>query len=103
MSLTAANAVITLTIAGVFNAGQQLQQFAADDVFSVEQVTPTETLMGVDGFLSGGRTPVPVPWTISLQADSPSNFIFEQWFAAQETIAPCWLPLMTWLFLSALA
>jgi hypothetical protein len=86
-SITSANAVIALTIAGVFPTPVQLQGFAADDVFDTDQVNPSETLMGVDGILSAGFVFVPIQQNFSLQADSPSNFIFEQWNAQQQAAA----------------
>lgn len=83
-SLTAANAVITLTIPGVFNSPQQLQQFAADDATDTDTITTAQVQMGVDGFLSGGFVYVEVKQGYTLQGDSPSNFIFDQWAAAQQ-------------------
>jgi hypothetical protein len=83
-SLTAANAVITLTIPGVFNRPQQLQQFGVDDVADVDTLTIAETAMGVDGTLSGGYVFNAVKYIYTLQANSPSNFIFDQWKAAQD-------------------
>jgi hypothetical protein len=82
-TITAANAVFSISVAQLFQA-QQLQGFAADDVFSHALVAPVETLMGVDGYLSGGWTPQPKVQTIALQADSPSNVIFDTWYQAQE-------------------
>ena len=83
-TITAANAVFMLQVASLFPAPQQLQGFAADDVFSHALVAPVEVLMGVDGLLSGGWTPQPKVQTIALQADSPSNLIFDTWYNAQE-------------------
>jgi hypothetical protein len=83
-TITAANAVFMLAVTNLFDAPQQLQGFAADDVFSHALVAPVETLMGVDGFLSGGWTPQPKVQTIALQADSVSNLIFDTWYNAQE-------------------
>lgn len=84
-SLTAANAIITLTIPGVFNQPQQLQQFAVDDVADVDTLVVAETLMGVDGFLSGGYVYNKVKYNYTLQADSPSNFVFDQWKQANDS------------------
>jgi hypothetical protein len=83
-SLTAVNAVITLTIPGVFNQPQQLQQFAVDDVADVDTLTVAETLMGVDGFLSGGYVFNKIKYNYTLQANSPSCFVFDQWKLAQD-------------------
>lgn len=85
-SITAANAIVTITVPGVFQAPQQLQQFSADDIFDTETLKNIEVQMGVDGFLSGGWVFVPVPQSYSLMPNSPSNDIFDQWWAAQSTL-----------------
>ena len=90
-TITAANAVFMISVDGLFAAPVQLQGFAADDVFSHALVAPVETLMGVDGFLSGGWTPQPKVQTIALQADSPSNVVFDTWYQAQEQIREVYL------------
>lgn len=83
-SLTAANAVITLSVTGLFTTPQQLQGFSADDVYGVDKLKSTEVLMGVDGKLSGGFVFMPIVQNFSLQADSDSCDIFDQWWAAQQ-------------------
>ena len=83
-TLTAANAVITLTIPGVFDTPQQLQQFGVDDAADVDTLTVAQTEMGIDGFLSGGYVFEKVRYTFTLKANSPSNFVFDQWKAAQD-------------------
>lgn len=83
-TITSANAVIVITIPSVFPIPQQLQGFAADDVFETDPLESAETLMGVDGRQSAGFVFVPVHQTFALQADSPSVFIFDTWWAAQQ-------------------
>lgn len=83
-TLTAANAVIFLGINVIFPNAVQIQQFATDDVSETQPIPSAETLMGVDGYLSGGFVYVAVPWTIALQADSPSNSIFDTWWQQQQ-------------------
>lgn len=85
MSLTAANAIIQLGVTSVFPAPQQLQGFGADDVFSTAALASVETSMGVDGILSGGFVEVEVKQTYTLQADSTSMFIFDDWWNAMVT------------------
>jgi hypothetical protein len=85
-TITAANSVLLISVTGLFPVPIQLQGFAADDVFEIENVASVETMMGVDGRLSGGFTPAPVVQNIMLQADSPSNDIMEAWYAAQQTV-----------------
>jgi hypothetical protein len=82
-SLTSANVVIMLTIPRVFNQPQQLQQFTVDDVADVDSLTVAQTEMGVDGILSAGFVYEAVKYTYSIQANSPSCFVFDQWQAAQ--------------------
>lgn len=84
-SITGANAIIMLSIAGLFTTPQQLQGFAADDIFDTDSLESTETMMGVDGKLSAGFVFVPVKQNYSLQADSPSNRLFELWWATQQS------------------
>jgi len=84
-TLTAANSVITLSITGLFPVPQTLQAYAADDVLTTEQIAPIEIVMGVDGRLAGGYTPVPRRQTFVLQGDSPSNLMFESWQVQQDT------------------
>jgi hypothetical protein len=83
--ITAANSVYILSIAGLFPP-IQLQGFAAEDVFDTEILATAEVLMGVDGVMSAGFVFVPTKQTITLQADSASVVIFEQWQEAQKTI-----------------
>jgi hypothetical protein len=84
MDITAANAVLTLSIAGLYPSPQHLQGFSADDVFDTESIDTAETQMGVDGKLSAGFVYVPVDWSITLMADSASNDIFDNWFSSQQ-------------------
>lgn len=84
-TITSANSIITLTVAGIFSSPQQLQGFSADNVYETGEQVVTEVLMGIDGRLSGGFVYNPVQQTFTLQADSPSNTVFETW-AAQQAI-----------------
>jgi hypothetical protein len=84
MSLTSANAIITLSISDLLAAPIQIQGFSVDDIFSTGALKSAETQMGVDGVLSGGWVNVPVPQTYDLMADSPSNDIFDTWWAAEQ-------------------
>jgi hypothetical protein len=86
MSITAANAVIVLTLPGIFDQPFQLQQFAADNVFGVEPIESAETAMGVDGTLTGGFVNMPTRQRFFLMADSPANFFFDQWQAQQKAL-----------------
>src|ERR1035437_3357134 len=83
--LTAANAVVTITVPGVFNTPQQLEQWAADDIFSSAPIEAGEGQMGVDGVYSAGFVFKEVAQEYTLQANSPSNQIFDDWFAFEQS------------------
>jgi hypothetical protein len=83
-TLTVANSVIMLSISNVYPIAQQLQGYSADDVYDLEEIDVTETMMGVDGLLSGGFIYAQIPWSITLMANSPSCQVFDQWYAYQK-------------------
>lgn len=83
-SLTAATAVYMLSIPDLFAAPVQLQGFSADEIFDTDPLVSAEAQMGVDGKLSGGFVYNAVVQNITLQADSDSNAIFQQWWAGQQ-------------------
>lgn len=78
-TLTAANAILLLSVSKIFVIPQRIQGFAADDITDMDAVNPSETSMGIDGRLSAGYVPVPSVQNITLQADSESNDFFESW------------------------
>jgi len=90
--LTAADAIIMLTIPGLFSTPQQLQGFSADNVYDMGDLDIAETAMGVDGKLSAGYVFNPVEQSFTLMASSESNDLFETWAAASrqgKTVFPC--------------
>lgn len=82
-TLTSANSVLTLGVDKLFNVPVKIEGFATDDAFTTEEVETSETLMGIDGHLSAGFTPYPIPLEITLQADSASNSFFETLIQAE--------------------
>jgi hypothetical protein len=83
-NITAANANYTILVDTLFPQAQTLQGFATDDIFDTDPLEVKEVLMGVDGRLSAGKVFVPVRQGISLQADSDSNGLFDEWNAQEE-------------------
>lgn len=83
-SITSANSIFMLTIPGLYAVPQQLQGFAAEDIFDTEDIDTSEEYMGADGKLSAGFIFVPVKQSVMLQADSASNALFEAWYAAEQ-------------------
>lgn len=84
-TITAADGVVMLWVPGLFNTPIQIQGFANDDVFDIPQIKSVETMMGVDGVLSAGFVHVPIPQTITLQADSQSNDFFDTWWTRMQS------------------
>ena len=84
LTITAANSVYKLSIPDLYPVAQTLQGYMADAAFATQAVEPTETVMGVDGHLSGGWRPTSTRQTISIMPDSPSYTIFENWKNAQD-------------------
>ena len=82
--ITSANAVLTLAAPGVLSVPQRIQGFSTDDIYSVAPVSPVETMMGIDGNLSGGFLFTEKKMEITLMAGSPSNSFFDALQAAQE-------------------
>jgi hypothetical protein len=83
--ITSANAVFLISVPLLLPVPQQLQGFAVDDIFDIDDVDSTDTMMGVDGILSGGMVFQPKPMNIALQADSASLAFFDAWYQGQQT------------------
>lgn len=84
-TLTAANAVYLLSVRGLYPIAQLLQGYSADAAFDTEASVPTEVQIGVDGIMSAGFVPFLTVQSISLQADSNSVLVFENWLAAMKS------------------
>lgn len=85
-SISSPSVVYTLAIAGLFPTPQQLQEYAADDVFGTDPIEVAQTVMGVDGHLSGGFVFTEINQNITLQANSESIIIFQAWYEAQKVL-----------------
>ena len=90
-TITAADAIFTLSIPAVFPAPVSLQGFATDDAFGTEAVEPGEVVLGVDGIASAAYIPTLTKTVIALQADSPSLFVFDAWKGAQDAAQAIYL------------
>lgn len=78
-TITAANSVFMLSIAGVVTAPAQLQGYAVDDAFSVTEVDHAELQLGVDAQVGAGWVPALIPMKFAFLASSPSIDLFELW------------------------
>ncbi len=82
-TITSANSVYALSITGLYLSPQILQGYAADDGFTTDAVEKAETVMGLDGRLSGGYVFNAFKQTITIMPDSPSLELFSNWTLAQ--------------------
>jgi hypothetical protein len=85
-TITAANSVLLLSAASLFDVPQRIQGFQADDVTDTENMATSEIVPGVDGRLSGGWSYVPTVQNFMLQADSPSVDFFDQIHETMQTL-----------------
>jgi hypothetical protein len=84
-TVTSANAVLIISVKGVYDSPVPIQGFSTDTVFTTDAVVPSEVVMGVDGKISAGFVLHPHKQKIHLQPDSDSVELFDQWYAAQVT------------------
>lgn len=84
-TITSANAVFMLSIAGLVTAPTQLQGFGVDDAFSLTEVDHAELKLGVDAQVGAGWVPALVPMKINFLASSTSIDLFENWARTQNT------------------
>lgn len=76
-TLTVANSALLLSVEALYPAAQRLQGYAADDAWDPDAVENGEYAMGIDGKLSAGFVFNAIPFSLTLQADSPSLLLFE--------------------------
>jgi hypothetical protein len=78
MSITSANAILTLSQPVLFPSGPvQIQDFSSNDITRMDGARILEHQMGVDGILSFGFVFVERMQDISLKAASPSVAFFD--------------------------
>lgn len=82
-NLTSANSVFTMQVDGLFPAPVVIEGYSTDRAFEAAPVETGEVQMGVDGKMSAGWIPNPIPLDVFLQATSKSNDYFEQIDAAE--------------------
>jgi tail fiber protein gp32 len=83
-TITAANAVLMLSIASLYPTPQQIVDFGVDDAFLVDVLEMGETQVGVDGTGVGGYVPRAPTMTIRLLATSISIPVFENWMQFED-------------------
>ena len=85
LNITAADAEIVLTVDVLYPQGINLEGFTVDTGLTADEVTFAETRMGVDGKLAVGYVPPPKPVSVALEANSPSQEVFENIYREIET------------------
>jgi hypothetical protein len=83
-TITSADSVFILSSADFALAATQIQGYAADAAFAMDETDAAEVIQGVDGVMSAGWVPRMYPQTITLQADSTSIDLFEGILLAQD-------------------
>src|SRR5665213_1850667 len=83
-TITSADAVIMLSVDGLFDYPQQLSEFSTDDIFSTGQVTSAELQLGADGAVAAGWLPNLKTMTFMFLASSVSIPLFELWSTTQD-------------------
>ena len=84
MSITSADAIISLTVAGLYDTPVQLDKFMAEDIFKMATARHAETVMGADGKKSQGFVFTMRQQTFALLADSKSCDVIDTWINAEE-------------------
>ena len=85
-SITSANSQIMLAVVPVFPVPQQMQGYAAEDIFDTDDADLAEVVLGLDGKQSSGWIPHNVKWRITLMPNSPSISFFDALIAAQDAL-----------------
>lgn len=85
-TITSANSVYMLSIPLLYPVPQGLLGYGTDSAFAFDDMDFIEVVMGVDGRMSAGYVPNPFVQTVTLQADSPSLKLFEDWITAMRNI-----------------
>ncbi|AHF73141.1 hypothetical protein SOPEG_0588 [Candidatus Sodalis pierantonius str. SOPE] len=80
-TITAADAIITLSVINLYPSGVQLQDFAADNVYGTDALVLAETVRGADGKLSAGFICGNISQTFHIMPDSASRDVFDTWAA----------------------
>lgn len=83
-TLTAANSSFAIAIPGVYNSPVTLNGYATDDAFAIEDIEKVEARIGVDGKASYGYKFELYQQDVTLQGDSASFDIFNNWQIAMD-------------------
>ncbi|AOK04080.1 hypothetical protein WK25_06110 [Burkholderia latens] len=85
-TITSANSVIMLSAGTIFPVAQQIQGYAAEDIFDTDDVEMAEVQMGLDKKQSYGWIPFNVKWRLTLMANSDSILMFDSVIVAERVM-----------------
>lgn len=92
--ITAASVIMTLVADEIYPSGKTIEGYAEDSLRTLEEITLTESHMGVDGKLSHGYVEYPVVLRLTLQPDQDGYTVFENIAQTQKVLrAPIHLSL----------
>jgi len=83
--ITSKNAICMLTIPGVYPTAQQLDNFAADNVYTTDDVNPVEVVQGVDGQVGFGLLPYVIKQKFTIQPNSRALSVIDDWNNAMKS------------------
>ena len=83
LDLSVSGITLTLAVPGVVSS-TPLVGYAPDDLYTIEDRDTGETMMGLDGVLSGGYVPAAVIITFKQMANSLTESFFDNWAAAED-------------------
>lgn len=86
MSITSANSSFFISIPPIFIPPQKVEGYMADAAWATDTVQSAELVLGVDAKLSAGWVPSLKVMTVSIMPDQGGDFVFDEWFAYQETV-----------------
>lgn len=84
-TITSANSVLMLAIAGIAPVPQKIEGFSTDAAWDFDDIENVEIVMGIDGNMSAGFVHVAKPMMITIMPNSVSASLFDLWYTAQET------------------
>ena len=84
-NITSANSSLRVTIATLYTAGVDVDQYEADRMFETAAVSNAEIVMGADGVMHAGWVPNPVELTINIMPNSNFGGIIDEVYAYENT------------------
>ena len=78
-TLTATDAIVAVSVQGLFSVPQIVDGFEIDNAWQLSDTTIAQTVMTLDGELTGGYVPSIVDFTVNILPTSNSKQFFDVW------------------------